>query len=132
MKAQAILLSIVLLLLIAPVTAAGQMTFDDVEGRTNYGTAEEGDKGKLLVDGTSIRFVKKNEREEYFSIPSSSVTELFYSRVSGRRIKTAILISPLLLFSKGKKHYMTLSFNDGAGQAGAVDSGLTRITTAAF
>lgn len=82
------------------------MTFKKVELRTNYGRAEEGKKGKLIVDGNSIRFVHdKNERDEYFSIPSKTVTDLFYSRVSGRRIKTAIFLTgPLGLFLKGKKH----------------------------
>lgn len=104
-----------------PDMAAGQMVFDKVEARTNYMAAEEGDKGKLSVDADWIRFLKDNEKEEYFSIPSTSVKELFYSRVSGRRIKTAILVSPLLLFSKGKKHYMTMTFDDGGSQVGAVE-----------
>jgi len=46
---------------------------------------------------------------------------LFYSRVSGRRIKTAIFIALPLLFSKGKKHYMTLTFDDGGSLVGAVE-----------
>ena len=106
------------------------MSVTEAHFRTNVGQieplyalmqAEEGDKGKLLVAGDRITFLKDNEREEYFSIPSSSVQELLYSRVSGRRIKTAILVSPLLLFSKGKKHYVTISFDDGGNQVGAVE-----------
>ncbi len=104
-----------------PDVISGQMVFDKVEARANYMGAEEGDKGKLSVGVDRIRFLKDNEREEYFSIPSSSVEELFYSRVAGRRIKTAILVSPLLLFSKGKKHYLTMSFDDGGTQVGAVE-----------
>ncbi len=47
---------------------------------------------------------------------------MFYSRVSGRRIKTAIFLTgPLGLFLKGKKHYMTLSFDDGVDIVGAVE-----------
>ena len=60
-------------------------------------------------------------KSERFSIPTKAVTELFYSRVSGRRIKTALIGSPLLLFTKGRKHYLTISFNDGANVAGAVE-----------
>lgn len=106
------------------VPAAGQspeMSFDKLELRTTFGGAQEGQEGRLAVNADRIRFLSKNGRAEYFSIPSKAVTDLFYSRVSGRRIKTAILVSPLLLFSKGKKHYMTISFNDGAGLAGAVE-----------
>jgi hypothetical protein len=104
------------------------MSFKKVEARTAYGRAEEGKKGKLIVDGNSIRFVKeKNERDEYFAIPSDAVTEIFYSRISGRRMKTAIIGGIVFLplaftgFMKGKKHYMTLSFDDGEDIVGAVE-----------
>jgi len=103
------------------------MSFKKVEVRTTYGKAEEGKKGKLIVSGDVIRFVKNNERDEYFSIPSDAVTEIFYSRASGRRMKTAIIGGIIFLplaftgFMKGKKHYMTLSFDDGADIVGAVE-----------
>jgi hypothetical protein len=103
------------------------MSFKKVEIRTAYGKAEEGKKGKLIVSGEVIRFMKDNERDEYFTIPSDAVTEVFYSRASGRRMKTAIIggviFFPILLtgFMKGKKHYMTLSFDDGGDIIGAVE-----------
>ena len=97
------------------------MSFDKLELRATFGGAEEGQKGRLLVSADRIRFATKDGKAEYFSIPSDSVTDLFYSRVSGRRIKTAVFVSPLLLFSKGKKHYMTISFDSGADLVGAVE-----------
>ena len=101
---------------------SAQMNFKKVEARTAYQRAEEGDKGRLIVSADRIRFVnKKNDRDEYFSIPSDAVKEVFYSRVSGRRIKTAIVVTPFLLFTKGKKHYMTISFDDGGDVVGAVE-----------
>ncbi len=115
-------LVVVSVCLLLPAELSAQMSFKKVEVRTTYGKAEEGKKGKLIVDGESIRFVKeKNERDEYFTIPSDAVTDVFYSRVSGRRIKTAIFVNIFLLFSKGKKHYMTLSFDDGGAIVGAVE-----------
>jgi hypothetical protein len=114
--------SALLLCLLLPANVAAQTTFDQVEGRSGYGLAEEGDKGKLLIDRNSIRFVKRNEQDEYFSIPSDAVEQLVYSRVAGRRVKTAIFITgPLGLFLKGKKHYLTLSFDDGEDIVGAVE-----------
>jgi hypothetical protein len=98
---------------------AGQFTFDNVEARTAYGAAKEGNSGKLIIDAQTIRFTK-NKGDVYFSIPTKGVSDLFYSRVSGRRIGAAILVTPFLLFSKGRKHYMTVTFNDGAN-AGAVE-----------
>ena len=94
----------VVVCLLLPAGLSAQMKFDKVEGRTAYGGAEEGNKGKLIVDGDLIRFVKKNERDEYFSIPSDAVTDVFYSRVSGRRIKTAIFITRLPETNDGDGH----------------------------
>ena len=115
-------IAVVTVCLLSAASLSAQMKFDKVEARTTYGTAEEGNKGKLIIDGDSLRFVSKNERDEYFSIPAEAVREIFYSRVSGRRVKTAIFLTgPLGLFLKGKKHYMTLSFDDGEDIVGAVE-----------
>ena len=66
--------------------------------------------------------MQKDGGDEYFSVPSDAVTQVFYSRVAGRRVKTAIFVTgPLGLFLKGKKHYMTLSFDDGEDIVGAVE-----------
>ena len=124
-------LKIVSLLVSASILStqlSAQMTFSKVEIRNAYNKAEEGEKGRLVVDADSLRFVhKKKENMEYFSIPTEAVTEVFYSRVSGRRLKSAIggaiLFLPvaLMAFSKGKKHYMTISFNDEKDIVGAVE-----------
>ena len=98
----------------------GQTTFKKAELRTEFSLVKQGKKGNLVVDTQQILFRKKNG-EPYFSIPTGSVKDIFYSRVSGRRIGAAVLISPFLLFSKGRKHYMTLSFNDGKNMAGAIE-----------
>ena len=120
------------LMLTFAVSANGQMKFKDVQTRVAFGAAKQGNKGKLVIDAKRIRFVKDNEREEYFRIPADAVTELFYSRVSGRRIGAAIMLTPLLLFSKGRKHYLTITLDDGADLVGAVEFKLHKITTEAF
>ena len=109
-----------LILVVLSTSAYGQMTFKKVQTRTTFGAAEQGNKGKLVIDGKQIRFTKNNGAE-YFTIPAEAVSELYYSRVSGRRIGAAILVTPFLLFSKGRKHYLTLTFNDGADLVGAVE-----------
>ena len=68
----------------------------------------------LVVNSERIQFTKKDGVTEYFSIPAKAVTEVLYSRVSGRRKGTFLL-------TKGHKHYMTLSFNDGADLVGEVE-----------
>ena len=107
------------LVLTFSVSASAQISFSKVEARTGFGFAEEGDKGNLVLDNDTIRLVKKNG-VEYFSLATTSVTDMFYSRVSGRRIKTAIFVSPLLLLTKGRKHYVTLTFDDPVA-SGAVE-----------
>jgi len=110
-------------LLCVPTDLMAQMSFNKVEGRTAYGSAKEGQKGTLIIDGDLIRFANnKKGRDDFFSIPSDAITDVFYSRVAGRRIKTAIFLTgPLGLFLKGKKHYMTLAFDNGADIVGAVE-----------
>ena len=109
-----------LILAVFSTAAYGQFTFKKVQTRTTFGAAQQGNKGKLVIDGKQIRFMK-NSGAEYFTIPTGAVSELFYSRVSGRRIGAAILITPFLLFSKGRKHYLTVTFNDGAELIGALE-----------
>ncbi len=114
------LIAALLAAVLSPVVVGQGMLFKKVVLKTAYQTAKQGANGRLAVIPDSIRFVRNNGTE-YFSIPSSAVTDLFYSRVSGRRIKTAIFVTPLLLFSKGKKHYLTIAFNDGDKLVGAVE-----------
>ncbi len=116
-----IVFPLILCVLYAP-TLQGQSIFGKVKIMSAYGAAQEGDRGRLVVGADKISFVKSDkQRNGYFWFPSNSVTEIFYSRVSGRRIGAAILVSPLLLLTKGRKHYMTLTFDDGADNVGAVE-----------
>ena len=73
------------LLVILASQGFGQFEFKDVQVRVAYGAAKQGNKGLLVIDGESIRFQKKGGKQ-YFSIPTDAVTEVFYSRVAGRRI----------------------------------------------
>ncbi|MBK5256396.1 MAG: hypothetical protein JJE39_10220 [Vicinamibacteria bacterium] len=92
------------------------------------GPSEAIDKGKAMyVGGTLVGVAEKTEGPIYLKgaeklafMPKGSVVEVPWSRVedveygqkAGRRIKTAILISPLALFGKSRKHYVTLAFKD--------------------
>ena len=46
----------------------------------------------------------------------SQVTGLEYGQKAGRRVGVAIAISPIALFSKKRKHYLTINYNDAAGK----------------
>ncbi len=95
------------------------MRFKKVEVRTAYGAVEQGNGGELVVDGRSgnSSCATRNTSQ----CMSKALTEIFYSRVSGRRIKSALVLSPVLLLTKGRKHYLTMSFNDAQEVVGAVE-----------
>lgn len=50
-----------------------------------------------------------------FSIQYSKVTSLEYGQKAGRRVGVALVVNPLFLFSKKRKHFLTVGFSDDAG-----------------
>lgn len=49
-------------------------------------------------------------------IPWSAVSDVEYGQKASRRWRSAILLSPIALISKARKHYVTFSYRDGAGK----------------
>lgn len=49
-------------------------------------------------------------------IAYARITDLEYGQKAGRRVGVAIMVSPLALFSKKRKHYLTLGYKDGNGK----------------
>lgn len=80
-------------------------TFNGVPERT---------EGKLaLFDEKTGRF---NWNGGEVQIPYDGITSLEYGQKAGRRIGVAIIISPIALLSKKRKHYLTLGFTDANGK----------------
>ncbi|MEX2261320.1 MAG: hypothetical protein WD696_05180 [Bryobacteraceae bacterium] len=79
----------------------------------------EGTKGRLnLPEGDAAGFDSKKEQ---FSIPYASIESIEYGQKVGRRVGAAVAISPVLLFSKKRKHYVTIGYRDRDGnRQGAV------------
>ena len=81
-------------------------------------TIKEGKDGKVSIkDENNFLFESK---EGNLSIPFKKVTELEYGQKAGRRVAVAILISPLALFSKKRKHYLTINYTDTDNKPQAV------------
>ncbi len=81
-------------------------------GGTMTAVAEK-TEGTLDVSGDkSAEFKSKKSN---FSIPFAKVTSLEYGQKAGRRVGAAIVVSPLLLLSKKRKHVLTIAFEDAAG-----------------
>ena len=110
-----------------------------------------GSKNTLYVGGTisSIKadsegksstadekvFVFEHKKEK-LTIPYSKINGLEYGQKAGRRVAMAILLSPIALFSKKRKHFLTVNFMDEADkqQAAVFELGkdVVRVTLASL
>lgn len=66
---------------------------------------------------------KLNKADKTYSIPYDQIIDLEYGQKAGRRvgaaIATAVLLAPIglfLLFSKKRKHYITIGYKDSEGK----------------
>lgn len=90
---------------------------------------KEGTEGiSSALDENNFVFEHKKGK---LAIPYSAVEELEYGQKAGRRVAVAILVSPIALFSKKRKHYLTISYKDeaGKGQAAVFELGKDVIRT---
>lgn len=72
----------------------------------------ENKQGKLDTSGENLVFTwDKDKWETSFK----GISKIEYGQKAGRRVGAAIAVSPLLLFSKKRKHYVTLQLTDSAG-----------------
>jgi hypothetical protein len=103
----------------APLGAVGSRKAEYVGGTiTAIAEAAEG----LLDTTTESQLVFTPERGKGPSIliPYASITGLEYGQKAGRRVGAAILVNPLLLFSKKRKHFLTISYRDKDAREQAV------------
>jgi len=82
-------------------------------------TAYVGGTENQIKEGMEGRSSAKDEKNFVFdykdgslSIPYTEVNDLEYGQKAGRRIGLAIAISPWLLFSKKRKHFLTVGWKD--------------------
>lgn len=66
-------------------------------------------------DATILVTHRKNTDEVYATIPFAAITSITYERAKSPRAKTAIFLSPLALFSPGKKHWLTVEYTTPDG-----------------
>jgi hypothetical protein len=63
---------------------------------------------------------KKGKQPITLKIPYDRVNNLEYGQKAGRRLGLAIAVSPLALFSKKRKHYLTIGYLDAADKQEAL------------
>jgi hypothetical protein len=101
------------------VNAVGGRKAQYVGGTIN--SIEEKAEGDLDTrNEEALVFTPERRGSTPLSIPYSAITGLEYGQKAGRRVAVAVLVSPLALFSKKRKHFLTLNYTDPAGKEQAV------------
>jgi len=81
---------------------------------------KEAAEGRLDVSSETEMAFTPDKTKVRHTLLYSGVTELEYGQKAGRRVAVALLVSPFALFSKKRKHYLTVSYTDTAGKDAAV------------
>ena len=120
----------VLTAFLAPVLLAVYANKALYVGGTISGIGEK-TEGRLVTVSEEMFIFDGGSKGGSVSIPYAAVSGLEYGQKAGRRVGVAILVSPLALFSKKRKHYLTLSYKDkdGKEQAGVFELGKDIVRT---
>ena|SRR3972149_3504975 len=81
-------------------------TFTDIPEKT---------KGKFDLTGETVA-VFTTKKNQTIWISYKAISSLEYGQKAGRRVGAAVVVSPLFLFSKKRKHYLTVNFADETGK----------------
>lgn len=73
--------------------------------------------GRLLTASPALRF---ETRAKTVEIPYERIHLLEYGQKVDRRYVSAILVSPLFLLAKARKHFLTIGYTDREGQTQAL------------
>lgn len=113
------------LCLVMPIAALGSDTSYKVSYDGGSIPKKAGTSARLFIGETEIRLM--DGKTELATIPASAVTEISYGQDVHRRVGTAIGlatislgIGALMMFSKSKKHYVGITWSDGAKKGGFV------------
>lgn len=89
-------------------------------GGTIAGIQEKAEGNLDTATEAQMVFTPERGRGPSLIIPYASITGLEYGQKAGRRVGAAILVNPLLLFSKKRKHFFTIGFKDKDGKEQAI------------
>lgn len=101
------------------IVAADTIIFKKVDCFTTQGDEEKKWDARLELEPVAKVLTladEKNGTRKWAVIGYSQITNIVYERSSYRRYKSGFLVSPFLWFSKGKKHWLTIEFDDVADQ----------------
>jgi hypothetical protein len=75
------------------------------------GTLDTTDKARLVFTPDV-----KSKVDRALELPYRRITSFEYGQKASHRIKTAIFLTPFVLFSKKRRHYLSLMYKDRAGK----------------
>ena len=106
--------ALILCLLVENATAAAVRGKDAKYLGGTIAALRENTEGKIELGETTTVFTAKGGVK--LTIPYQKIESLEYGQKAGRRVGVAIAVSPLFLFSKKRKHFLTIGFEDEAGK----------------
>src|SRR4051794_13018349 len=68
-------------------------------------------EGRLKADDEKVMIFDYG-KDGKLSVPYEQINSLEYGQKAGRRLGLAIVVNPLFLFSKKRKHFLTVGFLD--------------------
>lgn len=77
-------------------------------------------KAKLQLDLTNDETLIVHKEKMAFAIAYRKINTVEYGQTVSRRYAEAVLISPVFLLSKSRKHFVTIGYVDEAGQQQAL------------
>lgn len=103
--------------------AAATVWAGSIGGRAEYigGTsAVLADKAGGRLNTTSEMALRFETKSKTVEIPYERIHSLEYGQKVDRRYVSAVLISPLFLLAKSRKHFLTVGYNDAEGRSQAL------------
>lgn len=101
--------------LLEAIAAAGIGSKDTMYVGGTLNIKEMTDGKSSTADEKAFVFEYKSGKERTsISVPYEKVNALEYGQKAGRRLGLAIAVTPLALFSKKRKHFLTVSYTDKA------------------
>jgi hypothetical protein len=79
------------------------------------GTLQVPEKTEGKLDTSRESNASFLSKKGQFDIPYAKIQSIEYGQKAGRRVGAAIAVSPVLLLSKKRKHFLTVSYEDAQG-----------------
>lgn len=112
-----------LVCLVAACLASGPLLTAAAGARVEYvgGTlASLSAKTEGRLRTTDPHFLLLSARNAQLRIPYETINLLEYGQNAGRRYILALTVSPILLLSKSRRHFLTIGFQDSEGRQQAL------------